>query len=71
MMLDLGAEDTDRDYSACLELVLAQPRAAALVNCQVIFKVLSLVYLDLRMFWATPPCTTPPSFGAKTPWPGC
>ena len=34
-MLDLGTRDTDRDYSACLELILVQPRAAALVNCQV------------------------------------
>ena len=34
-MLDLGMEDTSRDYSACLEVILAQPRAAALVNCQV------------------------------------
>ena len=34
-MLDLGMEDTSRDYSACLEVILAQPRASALVNCQV------------------------------------
>ena len=34
-MLDLGMEDASRDYSACLEVILAQPRAAALVNCQV------------------------------------
>ena len=34
-MLDLGTRDSDRDYSACLELILAQSRAAALVNCQV------------------------------------
>ena len=34
-MLDLGTQDMERDYSACLDLILAQPRAAALVNCQV------------------------------------
>ena len=34
-MLDLEMEDTSRDYSECLEIILAQPRAAALVNCQV------------------------------------
>ena len=34
-MLDLGMEDASRDYSACLEIILAQSRAAALVNCQV------------------------------------
>ena len=34
-MLELGTRDTNRDYSACFELILAQPRAAALVNCQV------------------------------------
>ena len=40
-MLDLGTRDSeDRDYSACLELILAQSQAAALVNCQVIATVL-------------------------------
>ena len=34
-MLDLGTRDSDRDYSACLELIFAQTGAAALVNCQV------------------------------------
>jgi len=48
-MLDLGMEDTSRDYSACLEVILAQPRTAALVNCQDVLGNTALHYAT--QFW--------------------
>merc|ERR1719341_132698 len=49
-MLDLGTtRDIDRDYSACLELILAQSQAAALVNCQDVLGNTALHYAT--QFW--------------------
>ena len=48
-MLDLGMEDASRDYSACLEIILAQHRASALVNCQVGGNISSKSSLQLNL----------------------